>query len=129
MILEVVDEKVYVPEWNGNRDATDSEQIRVVHGFLSYGDRQHLIRRAEPTYTVGEDGKPQSSFTLKTDHRTVVEKMVRRFENLSVKVGDKVKEIKTAKDFWNCTTLPPELSREIVEYLVDATPEIDTDPT
>jgi hypothetical protein len=129
MIIEVVKEKTYIPEWNGNREQPDSDQIRVVHGFLTYGDRNALVRKTETTYVVGDDGEAKPAFTVKTDHRAVVRKMVRRIENLAVSVDGNIKEIKTADDFWNCDELPPALSREILEYLVDATPEIDTDPT
>lgn len=40
MVIEVRKEATFVPEWNGNRELPESEQIQVVHRFLTPGEKQ-----------------------------------------------------------------------------------------
>jgi len=119
MIIDVVKEKVYVPEWNGNRELPEEEQIKVTHRFLSPTERKKYYN-----HEIDSDYKVQPKLDPGGHARAVITKI----ENLSINIGGAAKPIRTGADLYTTNGVPWRLTDEIETYLVKEDAEADTNP-
>jgi hypothetical protein len=127
MVVEVAKEKTFIPEWNGNKELAEEEQIKVVHRFLNAGEKQKYYY-TKPIQISG--GGTETSMEYVQDMQGHAQAVIKRIENYSVQYQDgTVKEIKTAHDLYNTAGVSAALVAEIEGYLANADPTIDTDPT
>lgn len=120
MVIDVRNEATFVPTWNGNNELPESEQIRVVHRFLSPGEKQKYYY-TEPIELSGD--KPKSRYVQDlTGH---VKAVVTKIENLTISVNGKEKKITTGNDLYNIAGVPYMLVAEVERYMMNAEPEVD----
>jgi hypothetical protein len=121
--IEVKKENTFIPEWNGNRDESESEQIKVVYRYPTVAEKERFL------YTkpikVSEGGASEIEFVQ--DSQGLAKAIIKRVENLSLEVDGKEKQIKTAGDLYSIEGVPSALVREIEMHLVNASPEVDAD--
>lgn len=120
MVIDVRKEAVFAPEWNDNRKQPESEQIRVVHRFLSPGEKQKFYY-TEPIELSGD--KPKSRYIQ--DLPGHVKAVVIKIENLTLNIDGKEKKITTGNDLYNVAGVPYMLVAEIERYMMNAEPEVD----
>ena len=120
MVIDVVKEKTWVPEWNGNRDADESDQVQFVHRFLSPSER----RKYYNWHHVDESNKVKPHIDITGHARAVLV----RIDNLTLKVDGTEKPIKTEKDLYETAGVPQALVEEWEAYIVGADPQVDSDP-
>jgi hypothetical protein len=126
MIVDVVQEKVYVPKWNGNRELPESEQIRVTHRFLKAGERKSYIY-LDDLKLDGEGKIANADRVYHQDEQGLVKALVTKIENLALNVDGKTVNIKTGAALYDTIGVPSALVVEIESYLLTATPEVDKD--
>lgn len=123
MIIEVKKENEFVPEWNGNRDENESEQIKVIYRYPTVTEKERFL------YTkpikVGKDGEGEIEFVQ--DSAGLSKTIIKRIENLTLNIDGKEKEIKTANDLYSVEGVPGALVREVEMHLVNASPGVDGD--
>lgn len=120
MKIEVKDREVFIPQWNSNKDAPESEQIRVHYKYLNQGDRSRYIRVEKET-KFSSDGKPEMA--LYQDQAGLTKAMVTLIENLTVGKTD----VKTANQLYETPGVPAALVAEIEGHMLSAEPEVDSD--
>ena len=126
MIIEVAQEKVFIPKWNKNDELPESEQIKVTHRFLKAGERKKYIYLDDIKVTsdgkVSDDGR-----SFHQDEQGLVKALVKKIENLSISVNDKVTDVKTAEQLYDTVGVPTNLVAEIEAHMLTASPEVDKD--
>jgi len=126
MIIEVAQEKVFIPKWNKNNELPESEQIKVTHRFLKAGERKKYIYLDDIKVTsdgkVSDDGR-----SFHQDEQGLVKALVKKIENLSISVNDKVTDVKTAEQLYETVGVPTNLVAEIEAHMLTASPEVDKD--
>jgi len=126
MIIEVAQEKVFIPKWNKNNEMPESEQIKVTHRFLKAGERKKYIYLDDIKVTsdgkVSDDGR-----SFHQDEQGLVKALVKKIENLSISVNDKVTDVKTAEQLYDTVGVPTNLVAEIEAHMLTASPEVDKD--
>jgi len=126
MIIEVAQEKVFIPKWNKNNELPESEQIKVTHRFLKAGERKKYIYLDDIKVTsdgkVSDDGR-----SFHQDEQGLVKALVKKIENLSISVNDKVTDVKTAEQLYDTVGVPTNLVAEIEAHMLTASPEVDKD--
>jgi hypothetical protein len=120
MKIEVKDREVFIPSWNGNKDAPESDQVKVHYKYLPQGDRSRYIRVEKET-KFSADGKPEMA--LYQDQAGLTKAMVTLVENLTVGKT----EVKTANQLYETPGVPAALVAEIEGHMLSAEPEVDAD--
>ena len=86
----------FVPEWEGNQDLPDSEQLTVDYTHLSHDERQKFIRREKPLYILEDidtkndeeidkevtDQHARIEIKVDTDDEGILKAMAPRINNL-----------------------------------------------
>jgi hypothetical protein len=75
----------YVPEWNGNRDLPEKEQVVVHFHFLSFEEQEQLVQ-------VGKDNKATTNFAAE------LRKRIDAIDNLTVDAGGEERAIESGAD-------------------------------
>lgn len=123
MIIEVKKENTFIPEWNGNRDESEDEQIKIVYRYPTVAEKERFL------YTkpikISEGGA--SEIEMVQDSQGLAKAIIKRVDNLTLWVDDKEKKIKTATDLYSVEGVPGALVREIEMHLVNASPEVRED--
>ena len=128
MIIEVDNERVFIPKWGGNREQDGAEQIKVTHRFLKAGERKKYIY-TKPLKLSMETGTVSSDIEYIQDEQGICKALITKIENLEVKdkkSGAAVK-IDSAAALYNTPGVPQGLVAEIETYMFSASPEVDTD--
>lgn len=123
MIIEVKKENEFIPEWNGNRDENESEQIKVIYRYPTVTEKERFLY-TKPV-KVGKDGEGEIEFVQ--DSAGLAKTVIKRIENLTLNIDGKEKQIKTASDLYSVEGVPGPLVREIEMHLVNASPGVDGD--
>jgi hypothetical protein len=123
MKVSVRKENVFVPEWNGNREESESEQIKVVYRYPTVTEKERFLY-TKPIKVTGE-GAGEIEFVQ--DAQGLAKSIIKRVENLTLDVDGKERQIKTANDLYSVEGVPSELVREIEIHLVNASPGVDSD--
>jgi hypothetical protein len=121
MVIDVRNEAVFIPEWHGNRELPESEQIQVVHRFLTPGEKQKYYY-TEPIELSGEKPKTHYVQNLPGHVRAVVIKI----EGLTLNIDGKEKKVTTGNDLYSVAGVPYVLVAEIERYMMNVEPEVDT---
>ena len=124
MEIAVKREEVFIPAWNGNRDVGENEQIRVHHRFLTPSERKKYIY-TKPIIIDTQTGTIDSRVEYVTDEQGMVRALVDRIENLKLRYGDEVVEVKTGEELYAQPGVPQLLMAEIEGYIINASPEVD----
>lgn len=123
MIIEVKKENTFIPEWNGNRNESEDEQIKIVYRYPTVAEKERFL------YTkpikISEGGA--SEIEMVQDSQGLAKAIIKRVDNLTLWVDDKEKKIKTATDLYSVEGVPGALVREIEMHLVNASPEVRED--
>ena len=125
MIIEVRDEGVFIPTWNGNAGLPEDEQVRVTHRYLYAGERKKYVH-TEPIQLDVKTGEVDGKVNFVQDETGITRALVKKIENLSVKVGGKEVKITTAEQMYKYS-LPQALVAEIKTAMLNASPEVDED--
>ena len=133
MIVEVKRDDVFVPEYNGNRNEHSESQIKVHYRFLAAGERKRYVYRND-TEVYGDAGtaeKSDAGFRMKIvqDRPGLVRAMVTRIDNYGVSVDGSITNVVAASDLYTVIGVSQELVTEIEQAMVDASPEVDVNPT
>lgn len=126
MRVEVLDEKVFVPEWNGNNELPEDEQIKVIHRFLKPGEREKFLYMKPIKFHVGDEVNDKEMEYVQ-DSSGMTKALVKRIENLTLVVNGKEKVIDTAAKLYDTEGVPQMLVTEIEVYMLNASPEVDKD--
>ena len=126
MIIEVDNERTYTPAWNNNRQS--DEPIVITHRFLKAGERKKFIYTKPIRLNVGE-GTVSDEVDYIQDQEGIAKALITKIENLKVKdkKSDKVIEVKDINTFYQTSGIPQALVSEIENYILTASPEVDTD--
>lgn len=126
MVIEVKRESEFIPEWNGNRDLDEKEQITIVHRFLKPGERQKYIyvEPIEFDYS-GEKTVPKSRYVQNS--AGVAKAVITGIKNLSINQDGKEIVVDTVGKLYDTEGVPQALVSEIEAYLLNASPEVDRD--
>lgn len=90
---------VYVPLW-GNADRGDSDRITVHYRFLSIGDEQSIVSRANRGLPEGLSDDERLAEAIGRQWIARVAAMIESIENLSIDDGEGVKEITTGDELF-----------------------------
>lgn len=92
----------FIPDWNGNLDMPEEEQVKFHYSFLGSGERAKYVYRKPVTYTF--DGKGEGQFgnvEMIQDGKGITLRMVKRIENLEAEQEDgRVIPIENIVDFY-----------------------------
>lgn len=125
MIIEVKDHEVYIPEWNGNRDLPDDEQIKVHHRYFLPGERKKYIY-TKPVRVDVNTGDVDSKVDFVQDEQGIVKALITKIENLTVKAGGKEIKVTNGEALYK-QPVPQALVTEIEMYMLGASPEVKGD--
>jgi len=127
LIIEVKNSEVYIPKYNGNRNADEGEQIRLHHRYLKASERKKYIY-TDPVKFDANSGKVTGEVSFHQDQEGLVRALVTKIEGLTLKDEDgKEVEIKTAAQLYDQPGVPQMLISEIESYMLNASPEVDSD--
>jgi hypothetical protein len=125
MIIEVKKEDIYIPEFGGNRDLPESEQLQVKHRFLLPGERKKYIY-TKPLQINKLTGKMSGDVEFIQDEQGITKAVVNEFVNFKLSVDGKEIEIKTPAEMYE-NPAPVGLVTEIETAMLLASPEVDKD--
>lgn len=127
MIIEVDNERVFVPKYKGNREQDETEQIKITHRFLKAGERKKYIY-TKPLRLSMETGTVVDDVEYVQDEQGITKALITKIEGLEVKdkKTDKAVKIETVTALYNAS-VPQALMSEIENYMLTASPEVDTD--
>jgi len=109
MKVNISKKGTFIPEWNGNKDLPEEEQIKVHFRYLNVQER----KRYTTQHPWEVDGQGNFSFKLEHDDKAIFQAMTETIENLSIEdENGNTKEVKTADDLLNARGLD-ELFQEI----------------
>jgi len=129
MIIDVCKEKVFIPEWNGNKELPDDEQIKVTHRFLKPGEKKKYLYVEPIEYIYQSDGKvDQRKTRFVQDEKNLALALVTKIENYALRIDGKIVQIDSMQKLYDTPSASSKLSAEIEEYLLNCEPDIDTDP-
>lgn len=113
---------VYIPEWNGNREA--DEPIRVHYRYLCKDERDRFIG-VEPI-KFKKDGEPE--LTVRDDGAGMAKLMIKRIEGLTIEENGKDRVIDDAVKLYSSQGIPVALIQEIEGALKAASAVIEQAP-
>lgn len=117
MILTVAAKREFIPEFNDNKKAIGSEQIKIIHRPATINMKEDLFPHE---FSYGADGKVQGSFAI--NRKKIISAFVIELININYKFDgekDEVKKVKTVDDLF---LAPPEydpLIDEMYSYFQD----------
>lgn len=128
MIIEVDNERTYIPRWNENRESEDGEQIKVTHRFLKAGERKKYIY-TKPLKLSMDTGTVSGDVEYVQDEQGICKALITKIENLQVKdkKSGAVVKVESATALYNTPGVPQGLVSEIESYMLTASPEVDGD--
>jgi len=125
VIIEVKKEDTYVPRWNGNDQLPEEEQIKVHHRYLMPGERKKYLY-TKPIVLDMKTGEVDQRVEYVQDERGIVETLITKIDNLSIKNEGKEQKVTSGKDLYTMG-VPHMLVTEIEQYMIGVSPEVDTD--
>ena len=120
----------FVPEWNGNRDLPEEEQVRVDYKFLSYEERSmHLKTKPIRMQMKDVDNLDGALAEIEyiQDKKGIALKSDVHVHNLETEDKDtgEIKVCKTMRDLYDSAAFP-ELAIEIENHLLNANARVDS---
>ena len=141
MIINVKKEDVFIPEWNGNRDEPEAEQIKFYHRFLSTADREKFVYmrnltqgQAQKLYMVTQKDDFDIDEYVESNTREFIQdsegiarKITIRIENLTLKYEQGTEEpIDTIEKFYDAPDAYRELRAEYEGYVLNLSARADS---
>ena len=138
MVINVKKEDIFIPEYNGNQEQPDAEQIKIYHRFLSTAERERYIYLKN--YTEGsaakllaskeaddmEDIFVEYSREFVQDSKGIALAIITKIENLSIDYGDGQKEaVETIEGFYELPDAFPTLRAEVEAYVLNLSAKVD----
>ena len=116
----------FTPEWNGNQELPEEEQVRFHHKFLGSADRKKYIYTKPIKFSQGDDPSKQiSDLEVVTDGRGIAMKTVTSIENLEVEIVDgTVAKIDDVEVFYRYSL--NDLAAELERYMLECTAVVDS---
>ena len=112
MVLNLVLENEYVPEWNNNKK--DANPIVVVYKTPTVALYNQLVPKPKITMSVGGESMSTGTTEVVLDNSAIVQAMVTEIKNLDLKVNGVAVPIKTGRDLFGAN-VPAGLSGLIDE--------------
>lgn len=140
MIINVKRANVFIPEFNGNRDLPDNEQIKFHHGFLTTEEREEFVY--VKNFTQGGVDKLVSlvgkDFDLDTyaeandrevvqDSKGIAKKITTKIENLVIEDESGAKEtLDTIEKFYAAPDAFSHMRAEYESYVLNLSAKADS---
>ena len=141
MVINVKKEDIFIPEWNGNQDLPDAEQIKFYHRFLTTDERERYCYIKNFT-----EGKMQRLFDIVQkpefdieayvenndrevirDKRGIAKAIVTKIENLVLENETGGKEtVNTIEGFYNAPDAYSGLRAELEGYVLNLSAKVDS---
>jgi hypothetical protein len=117
---------VFIPDWQGNLDLPESEQVRFHYRFLGSAERDKYIYRKPMEYTFDAKGEGQfGKVEMVQDGKGIAMRMVTRIENLEVEKEDgTVVSVDNITDFYKHPMA--DLAGLVEAHMLEATAVVDT---
>lgn len=101
--ISINKERVYIPEFDGNKKQDPSEQIKVHYKAITASMKDDLIK---PLVELRRNAKSEGDFdqvvSTNVDKRKVLDKLIDRIENLGYSVnGGETKKVATVDSLFN----------------------------
>ncbi len=112
MVLNLVLENEYVPEWNNNKK--DANPIVVVYKTPTVALYNQLVPKPKITMSIGGESVSTGTTEVVLDNSAIVQAMVTEIKNLDLKVNGVAVSIKTGRDLFGAN-VPAGLSGLIDE--------------
>ena len=93
MVISLSREDKYIPEWRGNRDLPEEEQIVFHFRYLNLEEREKFIK----IVPAKSDGKEEGNFEFDFDKKAIFKTMTTKIVNLEIMEGDKTVKLETAR--------------------------------
>lgn len=117
---------VFIPDWMGNKDLPEAEQVKFHYKFLGSAERNQYVYKKPTEFRF--DGKGQGQFgtiEMVQDAKGMALRMVTRIENLEVELDDgKVVHIDNIQEFYKYAL--HDLASEVESRMLEATAMVDT---
>lgn len=122
MLLEISNEDVFVPEFNGNRDLPEDEQIKVYLNMPTKSIQAAVKPDNKLRMEFDKDGNPTGGFVeAEVREEIMFRKMIRSIDNCAYKSNGKVVHVREAKDLAGVpvqySPLVDEISKELQRRL------------
>ena len=131
MVINVKKEDIFIPQWNGNQDLPEAEQIKIYHRFLTTAERERYIYLKN--YTEGSAAKLLAAKDDEItdvfleygrefiqDSKGIALAIITKIENLSIDYGDGQEEaVGTIEKFYSLPDAFPALRAEIEGYVLN----------
>lgn len=127
MIVSLKRSDVFIPDWMGNLDRPEAEQIRFHYKFIGSADRKQYIyaKPMEFTQEIGKNEGQVGKMEMIQDGRGLALRMVTRIENLSVLYDDgKTVAIEEIKEFYKVPL--NDLAAMVEAHMVESTAVVDS---
>ena len=128
MKINVKRDSIWVPDWEGNLDLPEKDQIRFHHRFLTADERDTYIYVEDLRVKDFRDieGKEDDRKVI-NDKKGITKAIVTKIENL-ITVDDKGKEetIDTIVKFYACPNAFPSLQSLLEDYCSNTTARVDS---
>lgn len=112
MIISIAEKNEYIPEWNGNRELSAGEQIKITHKSPTVSIKERVNPRV---FDVDSDGKVSGQMVI--DRRKVLVAMVTSIANLGYSDSSKEHKIATVDQLFSAPAVFDPLIEEIYGYL------------
>lgn len=117
MELEFSAKLIYVPKFNGNREAPASERFTVVYRNPTPSLKSRLLPKPELRFRYDAEGRVEGGETIiAQDRKAVIDGMLIRIDGLSYKLDGEVKQITDAKSLWDAPVIFDELIDELADH-------------
>ena len=95
MVVSLSREDKYIPEWRGNRDLPEEEQIVFHFRYLNLEEREKFIKIVPVKKMI--DGKEDDSLDFEFDKKAIFKTMTTKIANLEIKEDDKTVKLETGR--------------------------------
>ena len=123
MIVELKRTDTFIPEWNGNKELPESEQIKFNHIFLGAADRKQYVYNKPIEFSQSKDIDQVSKLEIVTDGQGIARKCVKSIDNLSVLVDGKTTEVEDIAGFYKYAF--SDLAAELEAYMLECMAVVD----
>lgn len=118
---------IFIPEWNGNQELPEDEQIKISHKFLGSAKRKQYIysKPLHFTQALAADGEQMGEVELVQDGKGIALETVTKIENLDVLLDDgKTTSVTEIGEFYKYAM--HDLAAELEAYLLTCTAVTDS---
>jgi hypothetical protein len=111
MVISVSTKREYIPEFNGNRKLSPTEQLKVIHRAPTVAIKEKLFPRK---FDFGADGAITGSFEV--DRKKIISELTAEFLNFEYETDDEKKKITTVEQLFKAPVEFDPLIEELYTY-------------